>query len=582
MWWWVKDPDRLQQELAAVETLREQEAWLTAVIPRLRKDLKFAFEFHMTVNDEAYPFELLYPAFFPETPPLVMPRDGRRLSGHQYGDGGELCLEFRTDNWDPSVTGAMMIASAYRLLAGEQPAADERAMVPSAHSTSLGQELRNATFRFLLTPALRAYMRSLPVDSYCEGQVTEITAPRLIWIAHVALLGTREEPKWRETGLPTVEEKTLPCLLLRVASLAAVPEAPNAVALDQLLASVRASDLSFADIAPASFQFLIIADTVSARMFLVFTKPDGQRVAINYRTVTLPDETGGRLPESYGVLTGKKVGIIGCGSLGSKIAASLARSGVGEFVLVDDDILTPGNLLRHELDGRSLGMHKVEGLESRLKAIAPGVNVLARRVSLGGQEASGTTASVLDQLGTCDLLIDATADPQGFNFVAAVARNALRSMIWVEVYAGGIGGFVARLRPEIEPPPHAARRQYIAWCREQGVPWHGEDRDYGVRDAMDRPLVADDADVTVIAAHASRMGLDVLVQSDTSDFPHPAYAVGLRGAWLFAEPFDTLPIDFVPDGPWATATPARTEQAIEIMTSLLERLGDEDRTSTGD
>jgi hypothetical protein len=26
--------------------------------------------------------------------------------------------------------------------------------------------------------------------------------------------------------------------------------------------------------------------------------------------------------------------------------------------------------------------------------------------------------------------------------------------------------FVARLRPEIEPPPHAARHQYIAWWRE--------------------------------------------------------------------------------------------------------------------
>jgi len=569
--WWVKDPDRLQQELAAVEALREQLSWLIAVTPRLRKDLKFAFEFDMNVNGEAYQFELLYPAFFPETPPQVMPRDGRHLSGHQYGHGGELCLEYRTDNWAPSVTGAMMMASTYRLLAGEQPTADEHAIVPSAHSTSLGQELRHEAFRFLLTPALRAYMGSLPVDSYCEGQVIEITAPRRIWTAYVALLGTREEPEWRENGLPIVEEKTLPCRLLRVDSLAAVPEAPDAVALDRLLANVQAPDFSLAITAQAPLQFLIIADTDSARMFLGFIA-DGQSIVINFRTVTLAEETR-RLPETYGVLATKKVGIVGCGSLGSKIAASLARSGVGEFVLVDDDILTPGNLLRHELDCRSLGVHKVDGLESRLKAIAPGVNVSTRRVSLGGQEASGTTASVLEDLGRCDLLIDATADPQGFNFVAAVARNALRPMIWAEVYAGGIGGFVARLRPEIEPPPHAARHQYIAWCRGQGVPWHGDDRDYGGRDAVGRPLVADDADVTVIAAHASRMGLDVLVQSDASDFPHPAYVVGLRGAWLFEEPFDTRPIDFVPDGPWATATPERTEQAIEIMTSLLERLG---------
>jgi phosphoglycerate dehydrogenase-like enzyme len=51
-------------------------------------------------------------------------------------------------------------------------------------------------------------------------------------------------------------------------------------------------------------------------MFVSFQKTDGQRVVINYTTA---NETGGRLPESYAILAGKKVGIVGCGSLGSKI-----------------------------------------------------------------------------------------------------------------------------------------------------------------------------------------------------------------------------------------------------------------------
>src|SRR5437879_5857720 len=116
--WWVKDPDRLKQEVAAVDALREQEAWLTAAEPRMLKGLKVAFNCDVTVNGEAFPFQLVYPAFFPETPPQVIPRDGRRVSGHQYGEGGELCLEYRPDNWDPSVTGAMMMVSTHRLLAG--------------------------------------------------------------------------------------------------------------------------------------------------------------------------------------------------------------------------------------------------------------------------------------------------------------------------------------------------------------------------------------------------------------------------------------------------------------------------------
>ena len=89
--------------------------------------------------------------------------------------------------------------------------------------------------------------------------------------------------------------------------------------------------------------------------------------------------------------------------------------------------------------------------------------------------------------------IDATADAQAFNFVASVATNALRPMIWAEVYAGGVGGFVARLRPGLEPPPHSTLRQYLAWCRDQGVPWHGYDQDYLAQGIAAETLIADDS-----------------------------------------------------------------------------------------
>jgi hypothetical protein len=247
--------------------------------------------------------------------------------------------------------------------------------------------------------------------------------------------------------------------------------------------------------------------------------------------------------------------------------------------LVDDDIFTPGNLVRHELDVGSLGAHKAEALAARLKAITAGVNVSARRVALGGQESSGSTASVLDEIATCDLLIDATADHQAFNFVASVATNRLRAMIWAEVYAGGIGGFVARLRPGSDPPPHSARRQYLAWCRAQGVPWLGDDQDYSARGLAGETLIADDSDATVIAAHASRMAIDLLVRPDDTAFPHSAYVIGLAKQWIFSAPFDTHPIEFAPDGEWTPQmSPERTEEAIAFMSSLLKFDEHEDRT----
>jgi hypothetical protein len=237
-------------------------------------------------------------------------------------------------------------------------------------------------------------------------------------------------------------------------------------------------------------------------------------------------------------------------------------------------------LARHELDGVSLGAHKVEALEARLYALPPGIKVRTFRVIMGGQEASGTTAIVLDELATCDLLIDATAHAHAFNFVAAAARSGLHPMVWAEVYAGGIGGFVARVRPDKEPPPHVARRQYLSWCRGQGVPWHGDDREYGARGAADQPLVADDAAVATIAAHASRLSIDTLVQPSASAFPYSAYAIGLAAVWIFTAPFDTRPIEFVPEGQWSMSTPEQAGEAIDFMLALLKQAEDADRTGT--
>src|SRR5262245_4871610 len=127
--WWIADPDRLKREVAAVDAIRERESWLTSAIPSMRTGLMFRFEFEVTVEAVAYEFTLEYPALFPDAPPLVLPSDTARLSSHQYGPGGEMCLEYRSDNWDPSVTGAMLIESTYRLLAGERPAPGMRGAV---------------------------------------------------------------------------------------------------------------------------------------------------------------------------------------------------------------------------------------------------------------------------------------------------------------------------------------------------------------------------------------------------------------------------------------------------------------------
>ncbi len=576
--WFIRHTERFKTEIADIEALQARAPWLTEINNRMRKGLRFTVEFDLVVNGEALPFALEYPAFFPETPPSIIPRDGRRHSNHQYGEGGELCLEFRSDNWDPSVTGAMMIESAYRLLSGEQPAVDERAVVPSAHRASLGQQLRGTGCRFLFTRGLRDHVAGLAEGTCHPCRAVEITGPNKTWTAYVAAVGADVAPSWNETTIPLGHNTREAAVLIRV------PSVEEAVVTDQ-----NSLDRLIATAAPveplptnedALSRMTIVADHADVRLYFSYRHEREWRV-IPYYTIDLTDEAATRLPAAYAALTEKKIGLIGAGSLGSKIATSLARSGVGAFVLVDDDILKPGNLIRHDLDVGSLGAHKVDGLEARLHAVAPAARVSVRRVVLGGQESSGTTASVLDELASCDLLIDASADPQAFNFVASVARRTTTPMIWAEVYVGGIGGFVGRVRPGIEPPPHAARRQYLTWCRERGVPWQGEGDRYELNRQDGPPLVADDADVTVIAAHTARVAIDVLLRPEISVFPHSAYVIGLATGWIFSAPFETYPFDFSPEGEWRQKLPeAQAGAALGYVISLLEQSVDADRTGT--
>lgn len=125
-------------------------------------------------------------------------------------------------------------------------------------------------------------------------------------------------------------------------------------------------------------------------------------------------------------------------------------------------------------------------------------------------------------------------------------------MVWAEVFAGGIGGIVARARPDLDPIPLTARGQIDIWCKDQGVDWIRPD-DAGRYDGQSEdgvPLIADDSDVSVIASHAARFAIDILARPDAGIFPVSAYVIGLSSEWLFDQPFDTRPIDLNPEGEW--------------------------------
>jgi hypothetical protein len=104
-----------------------------------------------------------------------------------------------------------------------------------------------------------------------------------------------------------------------------------------------------------------------------------------------------------------------------------------------------------------MGEHKADGVAARIRRVRPAAVTKVKTFRLGGQEAPGSTSSLLSEIAACDLIVEATADPSVFNALSAVAVGVKKPMVWCEVFAGGIGGFVARYRPNVDHPPQKMR-----------------------------------------------------------------------------------------------------------------------------
>ena len=581
MTWWIGNPKRFAKERDEIAALAEGSASLRVARWHLKDNLTVAVDVEVAAAEAWQPLTLTYPEFFPSAAPDVTPNDGRRLSGHQYGDGGELCLEIRPDNWEAEFTGAMMLASAVKLLAGES-AGPEAPPLPSAHASTLGQQSRGKGCRFLLSPGVTGQLAGMAVDAAMPIEMSEhvLRGEQVQFLARVQSIGSGET-QWRDPAV--VARYVVPGLLIRVEKLGDVPAMNTMAEAEAYLAGVGHGDFAQAVKASSESMALVIGDATSAQAWWFYTGKDDRRDVLRYLTIEAPDDREARLPPTYGVLGGKTVGLVGCGSLGSKIAPSLARAGIGTLILVDDDLVTAGTLVRQDYSLEVVGGHKVDALTVRLKSINPSIVVKVRRIKLGGQEAANVTSSVLEQLADCDVIVDATANPKVFNLCGAVATAKRKPIVWAEVLAGGIGGFVGRARPDQDPPPHLIRRQLAAWCETQGVRWPPAGSRAYEAIVEGEPMVADDAEVAIIAAHATRFVLDVLTAPGRSKFPYSLYAVGMTAEWAFTEPFQTYPILLEGTQGWGEVdgetVAANLVEALKILSSVLPKKSEPDEPS---
>ena len=129
---------------------------------------------------------------------------------------------------------------------------------------------------------------------------------------------------------------------------------------------------------------------------------------------------------SMKTLAAKRIALVGCGTIGGYLADLLVRAGAGsgggELVLIDNDILTTGNLGRHILGFSDVGKNKARGMARKFLRDAPGANV--KPIHRDAKEVN---------LTKMDLVIDATGE-ESLGYVLEPKYHAAQARLstWIE------------------------------------------------------------------------------------------------------------------------------------------------------
>jgi len=569
----LEQAQRMLEEKAQLDLLSTTAKWLVSHHWTLTdgsvRDV--CVDAELTIHGVVRHVRLVYPQLFPETPAFVLPQGTEeRWSQHQYGRIGALCLEYGPDNWSPTVTGAELLESCARLLLSEANLGEEEA-VPSRHSLTLGQQLRGTYHRFLTTKGFSDLL-----DSLGTGCITKITVAinllDLVMVAfctaggvsnlveHDALPKALSDPKrygsWVRSGFLIVDEEV---------------RLPRNATFEELKAVLQERSLWPFEDSFDEYKFIVVMGANRVlRVFDIFQANGKEPTSDEFEVVEAAENDGSRLPLAYGDLSKKMVAIVGLGSVGSKIAVSLARSGLGKFILVDEDILLPGNLVRNQLDWMMVGFSKVSAVAEAIARVAPNSVVEKRSHRLAGQENSEVIATTLNKIRAADLVIDATANPDVFVSLAAVCKRSQKAFVWGELFAGGIGALMCRSIPGIDASPLSVRDGVNLHLAT--LPKAPHMRASGYDDAEDDgPLIATDAAVTQLAASMAAYALDALTRKIDPEYICPAYLMGYAQAWAFAGPFDTQPIAVLNDGLVAEA-PELSEEQTEARDNLFREI----------
>ncbi|TDC01152.1 ThiF family adenylyltransferase [Nonomuraea longispora] len=101
-----------------------------------------------------------------------------------------------------------------------------------------------------------------------------------------------------------------------------------------------------------------------------------------------------------------RVAVVGAGGLGSWVAQTLAMTGIGHIVIMDPDVVTPGNLPRQAMYyAEDAGLVKAEVLKARIERATDGRSQVTTHARSLTEDFDG------DAFATCDLVVNCADEP---------------------------------------------------------------------------------------------------------------------------------------------------------------------------
>ncbi len=158
-----------------------------------------------------------------------------------------------------------------------------------------------------------------------------------------------------------------------------------------------------------------------------------------YSRHIIMDEIG---PEGQQALLDGRVLVVGAGGLGAPVIQYLAAAGVGELVIVDDDVVERSNLQRQVIHGDDdVGRPKVDSAAAFVDRLNPDVDVETHHTRLTADNAEPLIAG-------CDVVVDASD-----NFPTRYLVNDVCRLAGVPIAHGAIYKFEGQVTTLVPDGP---------------------------------------------------------------------------------------------------------------------------------